>query len=182
MFSYWLRANLCWQLFSAINQFSRTDRIKQRHKYISRRDRRVCAQVALCNLLLSADRKISGISEPIVFLASFQLFLGFFFFFSPTLFQPLFAFSINFSDKLPPLPRAPSEVCHGASSPDHISALDFCSVSESSGVCFLLIRALGVGIHLREKAETYTVGENHKQAFSGQRVKNSSPGHITSRL
>lgn len=181
MFSYWLRADLCWRLFSAINQFARTDRIKRRHKYISRQDRRVCTQVALCSLLLSVDRKINGISEPIVFLASFQLFF-FFFFWLRTVFQPLFSFLINFSDKWPSLPRARSEVCHGASSPDHISTLYFCYVSECFGGCFLLTRALGVGLRLEEKAGTRAVGENHERDFSGQVVNKNSPGHITSRM
>lgn len=93
MFSYWLRANLCWWVFSAINQFSWTDRIKQRHKYISRQDRRVCTPVALCSLLLSADRKINGIFEPIVFLASFQLFLFGWGYFSHTVSTPVFLFN-----------------------------------------------------------------------------------------
>lgn len=62
------------------------------------------------------------------------------------------------------------------------SPLYFCYVSECFGDCFLLTRALGVGLHLEEKAGTRAVGENHERDFSGQMVNKNSPGHITSRM
>lgn len=95
MFSYWLRANLCRQLFSAINRFSRTDGIQQRYKHISRQDRRVCTQVVLCSLRLPADRAKSMESlSPLFSWQVFNFFCGWLFFFS-TLFQPLFSFLIS---------------------------------------------------------------------------------------
>lgn len=121
MFSYQLRANHCWWLFSAINQFSWSDRIKQRHKYISRQDRRVCTHVALCSLLLSVDRKINGISEPIVFLASFQLF--FFFLVPRCVSTPSFLFN-GYSDNCHPLPEQQAVFYRGANFHGHIPTLN----------------------------------------------------------
>lgn len=147
IFSQQLRANHHRQLCAAINQFPWSDRIKQRHKYISTQDRRVCTHVALCGLLLSADRKINGISEPIVFLASFQLFffsLFYFFFFTVPrcVSTPSFLFN-NFSAKCHPLPEQHAtfamEPTPVIASPLDISAefmgLDLFSSNQTSGSC-----------------------------------------------
>lgn len=181
MFSYWLRANLCRQLFSAINRFSRTDGIQQRYKHISRQDRRVCTQVVLCSLRLPADRAKSMESlSPLFSWQVFNFFCGWLFFFFHTVSTPVFLF--NFSDKLPSLPWATHEVGHEASSPDRTSTLYLCYISECLGVCFLLTRTLGVGLCLEEKTGACAGGENHTWGFSAQRVNKNSPGHITSRI
>lgn len=150
MFSYQLRANLCWRLFSAINQFSRSDRIKQSHKHISSRIAGCAHRLHSSNLWLSVHRKkkINGISEPIVFLAIFQLFIYTYnlFFWLHAVFQSLFSLITNFSDKLPCFPWAASEVCHGANSPVCIPTPHFCCVRECFGGHFLLTRTLGVAL------------------------------------
>lgn len=105
--------------------------------------------------------------------------VGYFFFFH-TVSTPVFLF--NFSDKLPSLPWATHEVGHEASSPDRTSTLYLCYISECLGVCFLLTRTLGVGLHLEEKTGACAGGENHTWGFSAQRVNKNSPGHITSRI
>lgn len=52
-----------------------SDRIKQSHKHISSRIAGCAHRLHSGSLWLSVDRKINGISEPIVFLATFQLYI-----------------------------------------------------------------------------------------------------------
>lgn len=96
MFSYQLRANLCWRLFSAINQFSWSDRIKQSRKHISSRIAGCAHRLHSSSLWLSVHRKKKSMEylSPLFswqFSSFLYIHIIFFFFFGSMLcFNPCF--------------------------------------------------------------------------------------------
>lgn len=172
MFSYQLTANHCWWLFWAINQFSWSDRIKQRHKYISRQDRRVCTRCTLQPVIISGQKNQWNIWAH-CFPGKFRnLYFFFLIFLVPhCVSTPSFLFN-HYSDKLPSPPWATSDVLPWGQLPwAHPHSQYICYVCEWFWIRFLLARPLGAGFDLEKKAGALQVGE--------QTLKTTSEGSVT---